>query len=132
MAKIPATIITTLIAMDHPKDFLTIVGTELELAAALLMSIPPTTPFLEPHCLGSKHPYRQISRTTRLAQVVAPPALAAGYLVGGKFLNSLSIAFSTLFVSFSGFSDNASVANPRHISCFVRESNISIMIVPTS
>jgi hypothetical protein len=39
MAKIPATIITMLIIMDHPKDFFTNVGTEL--AAALLMSIPP-------------------------------------------------------------------------------------------
>jgi hypothetical protein len=39
MAKIPATIITMLITMDHLIDFFTNVGTEL--AAALLMSIPP-------------------------------------------------------------------------------------------
>jgi hypothetical protein len=39
MAKIPATIITMLITMDHPKDFFTNVGTEL--AAVVLIRVPP-------------------------------------------------------------------------------------------
>jgi hypothetical protein len=90
--------ITMLIAVDHPKDFfLTTIG----FGMALIF-------------VASRI---QLARSRGLRSRQS----SNGYF-GGKALNILSTAFSSFFVSFSGFSTSVSVPTPRQMSFLVRAS----------
>src|SRR5262249_59578565 len=66
-----------------------------------------------------------------------PPVAARRYFFfssfdpGGKSLKSLSEALASFFWFFSGLSDSSSVAMPRHRSCLVLASKMSVTRVPT-